>query len=53
VIKEDRSVLRCFFWARSFGLWVSIDGGQRWAEYKAAISSVAVRDIVVHAGRAI
>ena len=37
------------FLGTEFGLWISIDGGQRWAQYKGSgFPSVAVRDLVVH-----
>jgi photosystem II stability/assembly factor-like uncharacterized protein len=49
VIKEDTVGPSLLFLGTEFGLWVSIDGGQRWAEYKGGnFPSVAVRDIVVH-----
>jgi photosystem II stability/assembly factor-like uncharacterized protein len=49
VIKEDTVSPSLLFLGTEFGLWVSIDGGQRWAEYKGGnFPSVAVRDIAVH-----
>jgi hypothetical protein len=37
------------FVGTEFGLWISVDGGQRWAQYKGSdFPAVAVRDIVVH-----
>ena len=37
------------FLGTEFGLWISNDGGQRWAQYKGRdFPAVAVRDIVVH-----
>jgi len=49
VIKEDTVSRSLLFLGTEFGLWVSIDGGQRWAEYKGGnFPSVAVRDISVH-----
>jgi len=49
VIKEDTVSPQLLFLGTEFGLWVSIDGGQQWAQYKGADSpNVAVRDIVVH-----
>ncbi len=49
VIKEDTVSPRLLFLGTEFGLWVSIDGGQQWAQYKGAdFPNVAVRDIVVH-----
>ena len=49
VIKEDTVSPNLLFLGTEFGLWISIDGGQQWAEYKGGdFPSVAVRDIVVH-----
>ncbi len=48
VIKEDPVSSRLLFLGTEFGLWVSIDGGQQWAQYKGNnFPAVAVRDIVV------
>jgi photosystem II stability/assembly factor-like uncharacterized protein len=48
VIKEDVVSPRLLFLGTEFGLWVSIDGGQQWAQYKGSnFPAVAVRDIVV------
>jgi photosystem II stability/assembly factor-like uncharacterized protein len=50
VIKEDTVNPNLLFLGTEFGLWISVDGGQRWAQYKGSdFPSVAVRDIVVHA----
>jgi photosystem II stability/assembly factor-like uncharacterized protein len=49
VIKEDAVSPGLLFLGTEFGLWVSIDGAQHWAQYKGAdFPNVAVRDIVVH-----
>jgi hypothetical protein len=49
VIKEDTVKPNLLFLGTEFGLWISIDGGQRWAQYKGSnFPAVAVRDIVVH-----
>jgi len=49
VIKEDNVNPNLLFLGTEFGLWVSIDGGQRWAQYKGSgFPAVAVRDIVIH-----
>jgi photosystem II stability/assembly factor-like uncharacterized protein len=49
VIKEDTRNPNLLFLGTEFGLWVSVDGGQRWAQYKGTgFPSVAVRDLVVH-----
>ena len=48
VIKEDPVSPRLLFLGTEFGLWVSIDGGEQWAQYKGTnFPAVAVRDIVV------
>jgi hypothetical protein len=49
VIKEDAVVSNLLFLGTEFGLWVSIDAGTHWAQYKASdFPAVAVRDLVVH-----
>jgi hypothetical protein len=50
VIKEDTVNPNLVFVGTEFGLWISNDGGQRWAQYKGSnFPAAAVRDIVVHA----
>ena len=49
VIKEDTRDPNLLFLGTEFGLWVSVDGGGRWAQYKGTgFPAVAVRDLVVH-----
>jgi photosystem II stability/assembly factor-like uncharacterized protein len=49
VIKEDTIDSNLLFVGTEFGLWISVDGGQRWAQYRGSdFPSVAVRDIAVH-----
>ncbi|HET9696008.1 MAG TPA: glycosyl hydrolase [Terriglobales bacterium] len=49
VIKEDTVNPNLLFLGTEFGLWVSIDGGQRWMQFKGSnFPDVAVRDVVVH-----
>ena len=49
VIKEDTLNPNLLFAGTEFGLWISVDGGQRWAQYKGSnFPAAAVRDIVVH-----
>ena len=49
VIKEDTVDPNLLFVGTEFGLWISVDSGQHWAQYKATnFPSVAVRDLVVH-----
>jgi photosystem II stability/assembly factor-like uncharacterized protein len=48
VIKEDTVNSNLLFLGTEFGLWISVDGGQRWAQYKGSdFPAVAVRDIAV------
>ncbi len=49
VITEDTVDQNLLFLGTEFGLWISIDGGKQWAQYKGSgFPAVAVRDIVVH-----
>src|SRR5438046_908725 len=49
VIKEDTVKPNLLFLGTEFGLWISLDGGKHWAQYKRhEFPMVAVRDIVVH-----
>jgi photosystem II stability/assembly factor-like uncharacterized protein len=48
VIKEDSVKPNILFLGTEFGLWISVDGGQRWAQYKGSnFPATAVRDIAV------
>ena len=48
VIKEDLVKRNLLFLGTEFGLFVSIDGGQNWAQYKGSrFPAVAVRDLVI------
>jgi photosystem II stability/assembly factor-like uncharacterized protein len=48
VIREDTVDPSLLFLGTEFGLWISTDGGQRWAEYKGSnFPAAAVRDLVV------
>jgi hypothetical protein len=50
VIKEDTVDPNLLFLGTEFGLWISVDGGARWAQYKGGnFPPVAVRDIAVQA----
>ena len=50
VITEDTVDQNLLFLGTEFGLWISVDGGQHWAQYKGSnFPAVAVRDIVVQA----
>jgi len=49
VVKEDTVKPSLLFVGTEFGLWISPDGGARWAEFKGGdFPSVAVREIQVH-----
>jgi len=49
VVKEDLVNKDLLFVGTEQGLWISIDGGKQWAQYKGAeLPNVAVRDIVIH-----
>src|SRR3989454_9046658 len=49
VIKEDTVDRNLLFLGTEVGLWISVDGGQHWAQYKGSnFPAVAVRDLVVH-----
>ncbi len=48
VIKEDRVTPGLLFLGTEFGLWISLDNGKNWAEFKGGdFPSVAVRDLQV------
>jgi photosystem II stability/assembly factor-like uncharacterized protein len=50
VIKEDLVNPRLLFLGTEVGLWVTLDGGKSWAQYKgASFPAVAVRDLAIHA----
>jgi photosystem II stability/assembly factor-like uncharacterized protein len=49
VIREDAVDRDLLFLGTEYGLWISTDGGRRWAQYKGSgFPQVAVRDMVVH-----
>ena len=46
--RKTRSIPNVLFLGTEFGLWVSVDGGAHWAQYKGSeFPAVAVRDIVM------
>ena len=48
VITEDSVDSNLLFLGTEFGLWISIDGGKQWAQYRgSSFPAVAVRDIVI------
>jgi photosystem II stability/assembly factor-like uncharacterized protein len=49
VIKEDTVEASLLFLGTEFGLWISIDGGTHWAQFKGGhLPDVAVRDLAIH-----
>ncbi len=49
VIKQDPEQPNLLYLGTEFGLWISIDGGANWAEFKGGdFPSVAVRDLAIH-----
>ncbi|HUR81863.1 MAG TPA: sialidase [Thermoanaerobaculia bacterium] len=49
VIREDLVNRDLLFLGTEFGLWISIDGGRQWAQYKGGdLPNVAVRDLAIH-----
>jgi photosystem II stability/assembly factor-like uncharacterized protein len=51
VIKEDTVKRDVLFLGTEFGLWVSVDGGQRWAQYKGSDFPAAPVDDIAVQGR--
>jgi photosystem II stability/assembly factor-like uncharacterized protein len=49
VVKEDLVNRDLLFVGTEFGLWISLDGGKQWAQYKGGdLPNVAVRDLAIH-----
>jgi photosystem II stability/assembly factor-like uncharacterized protein len=49
VVKEDIVNKDLLFVGTELGLWVSIDGGKQWSQYKGGdFPNVAVRDLAIH-----
>ncbi|HST53555.1 MAG TPA: hypothetical protein VLJ61_16200 [Pyrinomonadaceae bacterium] len=49
VVKEDLVNRDLLFVGTEFGLWISLDGGKQWAQYKGGdMPDVAVRDLAIH-----
>jgi photosystem II stability/assembly factor-like uncharacterized protein len=49
VIREDLVNHDLLFLGTEFGLWISLDGGRQWAQYKGGeFPNVAVRDLAIH-----
>ena len=48
VIREDVADNQLLFLGTEFGLWISVDGGVQWAQFKGGhFPAVAVRDLVI------
>jgi len=49
VIKEDLANRDLLFLGTEFGLWVSLDGGKQWAQYKGGeLPRSPVMDLAIH-----
>jgi len=49
VIREDLVNNDLLFLGTELGLWITIDGGKQWAQYKGGdLPNVAVRDLAIH-----
>src|SRR4029077_2209568 len=49
VIREDPVNRDLLYLGTEFGLWISLDGGRQWAQYKGGeLPNVAVRDLAIH-----
>ena len=49
VVREDLVNPNLLFLGTELGLWVSLDGGKQWAQYKGGdMPNVAVRDLQIH-----
>jgi hypothetical protein len=49
VVKEDLVDRDLLFVGTELGLWVTLDGGRQWAQYKGGdLPNVAVRDLAIH-----
>ncbi len=49
VVKEDLANRNLLFVGTEMGLWISLDGGRLWAQYKGGdFPNVAVRDLAIH-----
>ena len=48
VIREDLVNKKLLFVGTEFGLFISIDSGAHWAQFKGSLPNVAVRDLAIH-----
>jgi photosystem II stability/assembly factor-like uncharacterized protein len=49
VVRQDLVNANLLFVGTEFGLFISIDGGAHWAQFKGGLPNVAVRDIAIQA----
>src|SRR5262249_7125749 len=48
VVKQDIVNPNLLFVGTEFGLFISVDGGAQWAQFKGNLPNVAVRDLAIH-----
>ena len=48
VVKQDLVNPNLLFVGTEFGLFISVDGGAQWAQFKGNLPNVAVRDLAIH-----
>lgn len=48
VVRQDLENPDLLFLGTELGLWISIDGGTRWARFTGNLPKVAVRDLAIH-----
>jgi photosystem II stability/assembly factor-like uncharacterized protein len=48
VVREDLVNAKLLFMGTELGLFISLDGGAHWAQFKGSLPNVAVRDIAIH-----
>ena len=48
IVREDPVTANLLVVGTELGLFLSIDAGQRWAQFKAGLPDVAVRDVAIH-----
>jgi photosystem II stability/assembly factor-like uncharacterized protein len=49
-IAEDHANPNILFVGTEFGAFFTVDGGQKWIQFKSGLPTIAVRDIVIHKG---
>ncbi|MBI1745956.1 MAG: glycosyl hydrolase [Acidobacteria bacterium] len=48
VIRQDPVNSELLFLGTEFGLFLSVDGGEQWAQFTGKLPNVAIRDLVIH-----